>query len=156
MLTRILISFILIIIFGNLGFNQGLPVEWSEEYQLTYFYRGTLSAKLQGWENNLYLAFETYTNCIFFRSSNDLGGNWNSLVRVFPPHAVHVVLKIYDISGREIASIINGQLSMGKYQTMWEAEGMPSGIYFARLSAISCQLSACGGQSAVRKLVLLK
>jgi hypothetical protein len=75
------------------------------------------------------------------------------------PDASQIELKIYDISGREVASIVNplaSGWSTGKHSVVWEAKEMPSGIYFVRLSAVSCQLSAVNGQSIVQKVVLLK
>jgi hypothetical protein len=56
---------------------------------------------------------------------------------------------IYDISGREVASIVNGQWSMGEHSVVWNAEGLPSGMYFIRLMV-------GGGQSVVQKVVLMK
>jgi parallel beta-helix repeat protein len=60
-----------------------------------------------------------------------------------------IELKIFDISGREVASIVNGQWSMGEHSVVWNAEGMPSGMYFIRLMV-------GGGQSMVQKVVLMK
>jgi hypothetical protein len=65
-------------------------------------------------------------------------------------------LKIFDISGREVAVLGTEHWALGEHSVVWEAEGMPSGIYIARLSAIGYQLSASGGQSIVQKLLLLK
>jgi hypothetical protein len=63
--------------------------------------------------------------------------------------ASFVNLSIYDISGREVASIVNGQRSMGAHQVVWDAEGLPSGIYFVKLKVDN-------GWSSVRKMLLLK
>jgi hypothetical protein len=63
--------------------------------------------------------------------------------------ASEVDLRIYDIAGREVASIVKGQWSTGVHQVVWNAEGLPGGIYFARLSID-------GDQSLVQKLLLLK
>ena len=46
-----------------------------------------------------------------------------------------VELKIYDVTGREAASLVNGRLSAGRHEVTWNAEGMTSGVYFARLQA---------------------
>jgi hypothetical protein len=59
-----------------------------------------------------------------------------------------VKLTIYDISGRKVAALINDHVSAGSYETVWDAAGFPSGIYFARLS--------CGEKSVSTKMVLLK
>jgi hypothetical protein len=65
------------------------------------------------------------------------------------PVASEVSLKVSNISGREIVSLVTGHLSIGKHQVVWNAEGLPSGVYFVRLSVD-------GGQSAVQKVVLMK
>lgn len=44
-----------------------------------------------------------------------------------------VKLKIYDITGREIASLVNMQLSAGQYEYKWDASNFASGIYFYTL-----------------------
>jgi hypothetical protein len=72
-------------------------------------------------------------------------------------------LRIYDITGREVATLDTRHLTLGENEIVWNAEGMPSGIYFARLSVVGGQLSVVGGQlsvvgsrSSVQKLLLLK
>jgi len=44
-----------------------------------------------------------------------------------------VTLKIYNVLGNEIATLVNEQKSAGKYSVKWDASSMPSGVYFARL-----------------------
>jgi hypothetical protein len=60
-----------------------------------------------------------------------------------------VKLKIFDIYGREVWSMVNGQWSTGENRVVWNAEGMPSGIYFVRLIVGN-------GWSVVQKVVLIK
>ena len=47
----------------------------------------------------------------------------------------NVMIKIYDSKGKQVASIENGVQAAGEHQTMWEADNMPSGIYFASVYA---------------------
>ena len=51
------------------------------------------------------------------------------------PEAAKVVLTVYDVSGRQVANLVNGWLSPGSHEISWEASSMPSGVYFARLQA---------------------
>jgi len=44
-----------------------------------------------------------------------------------------VLLKIYDILGKEIASLVNEELKPGTYEIQWDASGYPSGVYFYSL-----------------------
>jgi hypothetical protein len=45
----------------------------------------------------------------------------------------NIQLKIYDVLGKEIAKLIDGQLSAGNYEVSWNAADIPSGIYFYKL-----------------------
>jgi len=59
-----------------------------------------------------------------------------------------IVMKVYDILGREIATLVNGMQSAGKYTVEWNAQNSPGGVYFYRLSA--------GSYTETKKLILLK
>ncbi|NQT34155.1 T9SS type A sorting domain-containing protein [bacterium] len=59
-----------------------------------------------------------------------------------------ITLKLYDLSGREVASLVNKRQSAGYYSTIWNAEGLPSGVYLLRLNA--------GVHERGQKLVLMK
>lgn len=49
------------------------------------------------------------------------------------PKQGFVTLKIYDIIGREIATLVNEVLEHGTYNVIFDAEGLPSGIYLYQL-----------------------
>lgn len=51
------------------------------------------------------------------------------------PGKEFVSLKIYNIQGREVADIVNASLPAGNYSVEWNAGGVPSGIYYYRISA---------------------
>ena len=46
-----------------------------------------------------------------------------------------VELKVYDITGREVQSLLTGHLSLGEHSVVWNAKDCASGIYFAKLSS---------------------
>ncbi|MCB0726779.1 MAG: SBBP repeat-containing protein [Ignavibacteriae bacterium] len=46
-----------------------------------------------------------------------------------------VSLKIYDVQGREVAVLVNENLSPGSYEFEWNASGFTSGVYFYKLQA---------------------
>jgi hypothetical protein len=50
-------------------------------------------------------------------------------------NAGNVSLKIYDILGREVATLVNGRQSAGEYAATFNAAKLASGIYFYRLQA---------------------
>jgi hypothetical protein len=59
-----------------------------------------------------------------------------------------VTLKVFDLLGREVATLVNGMRPAGVYTIRWDASSLPSGVYFYRL-----QIS---DRSETRKLVLTK
>ncbi len=46
-----------------------------------------------------------------------------------------VRLSVYDLIGREVAVLVEGLQAPGQYQVMFDAAGLASGVYFARLEA---------------------
>ncbi|MCW9066683.1 MAG: T9SS type A sorting domain-containing protein, partial [Ignavibacteriaceae bacterium] len=59
-----------------------------------------------------------------------------------------VSLKVYDVLGNEITTLINNELSSGIHKVEFDGTGLPSGTYFYRLDA--------GRYSETKKMVLLK
>ena len=51
------------------------------------------------------------------------------------PADSRVTLKVYDLLGREIASLVDGLVPAGSHSVTWNAASYGSGVYFARLSA---------------------
>jgi hypothetical protein len=60
----------------------------------------------------------------------------------------YVLLKIYDILGDEITTLVNKTQQPGYYQTEFESKSLSSGIYFYRLQV--------GGHNQIKKMTLLK
>ncbi|MEN8192209.1 MAG: C10 family peptidase [Bacteroidota bacterium] len=48
-----------------------------------------------------------------------------------------VSLKVYDILGREVTTLVNKQQSAGSYEITFNAENIPTGIYFYRLEILN-------------------
>ena len=57
-------------------------------------------------------------------------------------------LKVYDILGREVATLVDGYQTAGVHQVQFNAQNLSSGVYFYRLSA--------PGQDFVKKMLLMK
>ncbi|NNL22297.1 MAG: T9SS type A sorting domain-containing protein [Ignavibacteriaceae bacterium] len=49
------------------------------------------------------------------------------------PQTSKVVIKVFDVLGNEIETLINEQKPAGTYEITWYAEGLPSGVYFYQL-----------------------
>lgn len=51
------------------------------------------------------------------------------------PSSGFVTLKVYDILGKEVATLVNEVKTAGTYNVQWNASAMPSGTYFYKLTA---------------------
>lgn len=60
----------------------------------------------------------------------------------------HTTLKVYDLLGKEVATLVNEHLTPGSYETTFDGARLSSGVYFYRLQA--------GGFVQTKKLVLQK
>ena len=60
----------------------------------------------------------------------------------------NVNLTIYDITGREVAKLVDGMKSAGEHQVVFDAGDLTSGVYFVRLDA--------GDFKQTRKILLVK
>jgi len=64
------------------------------------------------------------------------------------PETGITILKVYDIMGREVATLVNEEKTVGTYEITWFAEQLPSGVYFYRIQA--------GSFVETKKMVLMK
>jgi len=60
----------------------------------------------------------------------------------------HVKLSVYDLLGREVATLVNEERKPGSYSVTWNAAGLASGTYFCRLNS--------GARQQTIKLLLMK
>ncbi len=59
-----------------------------------------------------------------------------------------VNLKVYNIQGKELTTLVNTILSAGSYETVWSASSFPSGVYYYRFQA--------GEFNMTKRMVLVK
>ena len=74
--------------------------------------------------------------------------NPNTTIKFEIPRAEYTQLVIYDALGREVAKLVNKELTAGNYEVEWNAENYGSGIYFYQLKA--------GNYIETKKMMLLK
>lgn len=74
--------------------------------------------------------------------------NPSTTIRFSLKQEAFVTLKIFDIAGREVEMLVNGNRKSGEHEISWSASSYPSGIYFYRMTA--------DGQNDEKKMVLIK
>jgi flagellar hook assembly protein FlgD len=74
--------------------------------------------------------------------------NPTTTIKYALPQATKVNIKIYDILGREVETLINEIQNAGTYSVNWDASNFPSGVYFYKLHA--------GDFVQTNKMVLIK
>jgi hypothetical protein len=57
-------------------------------------------------------------------------------------------LTVYDLLGREVATLVNGTLPAGAHSATFDATNLTSGVYLYKLEA--------GGHSMTRRMTLIK
>lgn len=74
--------------------------------------------------------------------------NPETMIAFSLPRAGMATLKIYTLLGREVATLVSGELPAGEHRVRWRAGGLPSGVYLYRLETAE--------QTATRRLLVLK
>jgi len=64
------------------------------------------------------------------------------------PTQAHVTLKVFDLLGREVATLVNDVEQPGFKTVTWNATGVASGVYFYRICA--------GSYADMKKMLLLR
>jgi len=120
-----------------------------------------LDMGITNWDQNKgnYL-FYNNSNPVFVENEKTLPANYvlyqnypnpfnpNTMIRWEIPEAGNVTLKIYDVLGNEIVTLINEVKQAGSYELEFDATALPSGIYFNRLQV--------GKFIETKKMVLIK
>ncbi len=65
------------------------------------------------------------------------------------PNTQYTILKVYNVLGKEIATLVNEKQNAGSYSVKWDAGNYPSGVYFY-------QLAVDGNIIDTKRMVLLK
>jgi len=70
------------------------------------------------------------------------------------PAQSFVSLKVYDLLGRDVATLASGSMPPGQYTRQWDAGNLPTGVYFYRL--IATQAGTGTSFDEIRRLLILK
>jgi transposase-like protein len=119
------------------------PSEWCP-YQP--FRTGTTTA-VEGQENQVPTGFVLHQNY-----PNPF--NPSTTFRFDIPYSSFVSLKLYDMLGREVATLVNDEMNPGIYERTFDASGLPSGIYLVRMNAVGVQEKKIFTET--KKIILLR
>ena len=61
--------------------------------------------------------------------------NPSTVIKYGVPHEAHVSLKLYDVLGREVMTLVDGLVRAGFHEVSLDASGLSSGVYYYRLQA---------------------
>jgi len=67
---------------------------------------------------------------------------------MYLPRKNHVLLSVFDVNGREVSRLMDGNVRVGNQSVVWNASGFPAGVYVVRMDV--------GNVSEMRKVVLVR
>lgn len=82
--------------------------------------------------------------------------NPSTTIRYAIPEASFVVIKIYDLLGKEVATLVNEEQSIGSYEVEFDAAGLSSGMYFYKLQTDNPSKNSGQGFIETKKMILTK
>lgn len=133
--------------------TKGYQVSWNQWHEahswgnwrahldnaLEYFFPGNVETVRQDWET---------PSCYMLRQNYPNPYNSSTIIEYALPHAGHVTLKVYDLLGRDVATLINEKQKEGTHSVDFHASTLTSGVYIYQLRS--------GNFIDTKKLVLLK
>jgi hypothetical protein len=151
-------------------YEQGFPAVYFEEDDFSPYYHTTndiiSNYNMDYCREVIKSAGATLLKCMLLNSPTDIEAHTNpptlaNLYQNYPnpfnpstkinysvPQTSNVVIKVFDILGNEIETLVNEEKAIGTYEINWYAENLPSGIYFYRLQA--------GSFIETKKMILMK
>ncbi|MCJ7555214.1 MAG: T9SS type A sorting domain-containing protein, partial [Ignavibacteriaceae bacterium] len=74
--------------------------------------------------------------------------NNSSIIKYSVPQFSYIIIKVFDILGKEIETLVKEEKPAGTYEINWNAQNLPSGVYFYQIQA--------GSFIDTKKMILLK
>lgn len=108
----------------------------------------------QSWTFRTFIRFdveEAANDLSDYHISDPYPNPFNTTVNVLIglPHLVNLSVSVHDLTGREVALLVEGTLHAGYHQLSFETDGHPSGIYLIRLNVP-------GEMEKFRKVLLIR
>ena len=143
----------------NDQFNPSITTDGADGAIITWWdYRNgatsDLYAQQVSYNGQLGVITEVTDKILDIPNSFDLEQNYpnpfnpSATIRYSIPNPSTVIIKVYDLLGKEIETLVNEEKLTGTYELSWDASNLPSGVYFYRLLA--------GSFIETKKMILLK
>jgi hypothetical protein len=116
---------------------------WS--YEIVVTVTGVLSVSHEAWNPSEFSLHGNFPNPF----------NPSTAISFDLPHASYVSLNVFDVEGKLVAELIEGERPAGQLSVTWNAVDVPSGVYFCRLEARNLS-NASGRFLGTKKMLLLK
>jgi ligand-binding sensor domain-containing protein len=91
-----------------------------------------------------------------FNPSTTIRYTISSVIASATKQSVLVTLKVYDVLGNEVATLVNEEKPAGNYKVDFNASQLSSGIYFYQLSVGGPETSSGQGIIQTKKMILVK
>jgi photosystem II stability/assembly factor-like uncharacterized protein len=112
--------------------------ELTTQHAWTFYVASAVSAEDQPSPIPLSFAVSAYPNPF----------NSTATITYSLPRAGHVELSVYDLTGRKVATLLNGNLPAGQASISWSANALPSGTYFLHFNSAA--------ETKIRKVLLVR
>lgn len=140
---------------------EGNKTTWLEKGTTVHLNQGSNTIQMELYWGWMYLDYLAVPSAITGIKEEDYIPSTFSLEQNYPnpfnpetrityhlPQSEKVILKVFDILGREIATLVNEEKSAGSYDVSFNASQLSSGVYLYRMQA--------GKFSQVHKMIYLK
>ena len=117
-----------------------------------------------GGPNVLVYANKNRMNDVYSKNENNLKQllisnypnpfNPTATIRYYIPELRFVTLKVFDVLGNEIITLVNEERPVGSYEVEFNAKTLPSGVYFYTLDAVS--VSRNKHTKISKKMIMIK
>jgi hypothetical protein len=95
-----------------------------------------------------FVLHQNYPNPFWSGATSRSAGNPSTTIQFSLPQREHVTLKVFDVNGREVATLVEGEMAAGNHAVTFAPGETTTGLYFYKLTA--------GKFSQTRKAVVMR
>ncbi|MCD4692057.1 MAG: T9SS type A sorting domain-containing protein, partial [Calditrichales bacterium] len=144
--------------------GTSLPPDYfstNPDYALTFYFKSNVQINDDGWraEISSQIVSDTERKYSDHITNFELHPNYpnpfnpTTTIKYDIPKEAHVLLKIYNIRGQEVRTLVDSKVSTGSHRVVWNGtnnhgEPVTSGIYIYKMKA--------GNYSTVKKMIFIK